>query len=278
MRCLVLLTYFFSFELQVRDFVAEQMSLRGITFHTEHSPQAITKSNDGLLSLKTNKETIGGFSHVMFATGRKPNTKNLGLEEVGVKMDKKGAIVVDEYSRTSVDSIWAVGDVTDRINLTPVALMEGGAFAKTLFGDEPTKPEYRAVPAAVFSQPPIGQVGLTEEQAIEEYGDVDVYLSNFRPLRATLSGLPDRVLMKLIVCATTNKVVGVHMCGDDAPEIIQGIAIGVKAGLTKQDFDVTVGVHPTSAEEFVTMRSPTRKVRRKTAAEAESKDEVVAQK
>uniref|UniRef100_R7W1N9 glutathione-disulfide reductase n=1 Tax=Aegilops tauschii TaxID=37682 RepID=R7W1N9_AEGTA len=237
------------FDEEVRDFVAEQMSLRGITFHTEHSPQAITKSNDGLLSLKTNKETIGGFSHVMFATGRKPNTK------------------VDEYSRTSVDSIWAVGDVTDRINLTPVALMEGGAFAKTLFGDEPTKPEYRAVPAAVFSQPPIGQVGLTEEQAIEEYGDVDVYLSNFRPLRATLSGLPDRVLMKLIVCATTNKVVGVHMCGDDAPEIIQGIAIGVKAGLTKQDFDVTVGVHPTSAEEFVTMRSPTRKVRRKTAAE-----------
>ncbi|VAI09178.1 unnamed protein product [Triticum turgidum subsp. durum] len=266
------------FDEEVRDFVAEQMSLRGITFHTEHSPQAITKSNDGLLSLKTNKETIGGFSHVMFATGRKPNTKNLGLEEVGVKMDKKGAIVVDEYSRTSVDSIWAVGDVTDRINLTPVALMEGGAFVKTLFGDEPTKPEYRAVPAAVFSQPPIGQVGLTEEQAIEEYGDVDVYLSNFRPLRATLSGLPDRVLMKLIVCATTNKVVGVHMCGDDAPEIIQGIAIGVKAGLTKQDFDVTVGVHPTSAEEFVTMRNPTRKVRRKTAAEAESKDEVVTQK
>lgn len=253
------------------------MSLRGITFHTEQSPQAITKSNDGLLSLKTNKETMGGFSHVMFATGRKPNTKNLGLEEVGVKLDNKGAIVVDEYSRTSVDSIWAVGDVTDRINLTPVALMEGGAFAKTVFGGEPTKPDHRAVPAAVFSQPPIGQVGLTEEQAIEEYGDVDVYISNFRPLRATLSGLPDRVLMKLIVCATTNKVVGVHMCGDDAPEIIQGIAIAVKAGLTKQDFDVTVGVHPTSAEEFVTMRSPTRKVRRKTAAEVESKDEVVTQ-
>ncbi|KAM0846988.1 hypothetical protein ACQ4PT_055316 [Festuca glaucescens] len=200
---------------------------------------------------------------------------NLGLEEVGVKMDNKGAIVVDEYSRTSVDSIWAVGDVTDRINLTPVALMEGGAFAKTAFGDEPTKPDHSAVPAAVFSQPPIGQVGLTEEQAIEEYGDVDVYISNFRPLRATLSGLPDRVLMKLIVCATTNKVVGVHMCGDDAPEIIQGIAIAVKAGLTKQDFDATVGVHPTSAEEFVTMRSPTRKVRREAAAEVESKDEVV---
>ncbi|KAL5218340.1 hypothetical protein ABZP36_019024 [Zizania latifolia] len=264
------------FDEEVRDFIAEQMSLRGITFHTEQSPQAISKSNDGLLSLKTNKETIGGFTHVMFATGRRPNTKNLGLEEIGVKMDNNGAIVVDEYSRTSVDSVWAVGDVTDRVNLTPVALMEGGAFAKTVFGGESTKPDYRAVPSAVFSQPPIGQVGLTEEQAIEEYGDVDVYISNFRPLRATLSGLPDRVLMKLIVCASTNKVVGVHMCGDDAPEIIQGIAIAVKAGLTKQDFDATIGIHPTSAEEFVTMRNATRKVR-STTDEVESKDKVVTQ-
>ncbi|CAN6302187.1 unnamed protein product [Urochloa humidicola] len=264
------------FDEEVRDFLAEQMSLRGITFHTEQTPQAVTKSNDGLLSLKTSKETIGGFSHVMFATGRRPNTKNLGLEEVGVEMDKNGAIVVDEYSRTSVDSIWAVGDVTNRINLTPVALMEGGAFVKTLFGNEPTKPDYRAVPSAVFSQPPIGQVGLTEEQAIEEYGDVDVFVANFRPLRATLSGLPDRVLMKIIVCATTNKVVGVHMCGDDAPEIIQGIAIAVKAGLTKQDFDATIGIHPTSAEEFVTMRNATRKIRKSSADQVESKDEVAS--
>ncbi|PUZ42721.1 hypothetical protein GQ55_9G604900 [Panicum hallii var. hallii] len=262
------------FDEEVRDFIAEQMSLRGITFHTEQTPQAVTKSNDGLLSLKTNKETIGGFSHVMFATGRRPNTKNLGLEEVGVEMDKNGAIVVDEYSRTSVDSIWAVGDVTNRINLTPVALMEGGAFVKTCFGNEPTKPDYRAVPSAVFSQPPIGQVGLSEEQAIEEYGDVDVFVANFRPLRATLSGLPDRVLMKIIVCAATDKVVGVHMCGDDAPEIIQGIAIAVKAGLTKQDFDATIGIHPTSAEEFVTMRNATRKIRRSSADQVESKDEV----
>ncbi|KAK3150565.1 hypothetical protein QOZ80_3AG0234850 [Eleusine coracana subsp. coracana] len=263
------------FDEEVRDFLAEQMSLRGITFHTEQTPQSITKTNDGLLSLKTSKETIGGFSHVMFATGRKPNTKNLGLEGVGVEMDKNGAIVVDDYSRTSVESIWAVGDVTNRINLTPVALMEGGAFVKTVFGNEPTKPDYRAVPSAVFSQPPIGQVGLSEEQAIEEYGDVDVFVANFRPLKATLSGLPDRVLMKIIVCATTNKVVGVHMCGDDAPEIIQGIAIAVKAGLTKQDFDATIGIHPTSAEEFVTMRNATRKIRNNTASEVESKDEVV---
>jgi glutathione reductase (NADPH) len=258
------------FDEEVRDFVADQMSLRGITFHTEETPQAVMKSDDGLLTLTTNKGSINGFSHVMFATGRKPNTKNLGLEEVGVKMDKHGAIVVDEFSRTSVDSIWAVGDVTNRVNLTPVALMEGGALARTIFGNEPTKPDYSAVPSAVFSQPPIGQVGLTEEKAIEKYGDVDVYTSNFRPLRATLSGLPDRVYMKVIVCANTNKVLGVHVCGEDAPEIIQGIAIAVKAGLMKQNFDATIGVHPTTAEELVTMRSPTRK--------AKMKDEATSQK
>ncbi|PHT86803.1 Glutathione reductase, chloroplastic [Capsicum annuum] len=231
------------FDEEIRDFVGEQMSLRGIEFHTEESPQAIAKSADGSLSLKTNRGTVEGFSHIMFATGRRPNTK------------------VDEYSRTSVPSIWAVGDVTDRINLTPVALMEGGALAKTIFAGEPTKPDYRNVPCAVFSQPPIGIVGLTEEQAINEYGDIDVYTANFRPLKATISGLPDRVFMKLIVCAKSSKVLGLHMCGEDAPEIVQGFAVAVKAGLTKADFDATVGIHPTAAEEFVTMRTPTRKVR-----------------
>lgn len=261
------------FDEEIRDFVAEQMSLRGIEFHTEESPQAILKSADGSLSLKTNKGTVDGFSHVMFATGRRPNTKNMGLEEVGVKLAKSGAILVDEYSRTSVDSIWAVGDVTDRMNLTPVALMEGGAFAKTVFGNEPTKPDYRAVPSAVFSQPPIGTVGLTEEKAIQEYEDLDIYTANFRPLKATLSGLPDRVFMKIIVCARTNKVLGVHMCGEDSPEIIQGIAIAVKAGLTKADFDTTVGIHPTSAEEFVTMRTPTRKIRSSSSPTEEKTDD-----
>ncbi|KAK4732024.1 hypothetical protein R3W88_025012 [Solanum pinnatisectum] len=249
------------FDEEIRDFVGEQMSLRGIEFHTEESPQAIVKSADGSLSLKTNRGTVEGFSHIMFATGRSPNTKNLGLDTVGVKMTKNGAIEVDEYSRTSVPSIWAVGDVTDRINLTPVALMEGGALAKTIFAGEPTKPDYRNVPCAVFSQPPIGLVGLTEEEAIKEYGDVDVYTANFRPLKATLSGLPDRAFMKLIVCSKTSKVLGLHMCGEDAPEIVQGFAVAVKAGLTKADFDATVGIHPTAAEEFVTMRTPTRKVR-----------------
>nr|AFS30566.1 glutathione reductase [Dimocarpus longan] len=264
------------FDEEIRDFVSEQMSLRGIEFHTEESPQAILKSGDGSLSLKTNKGTVDGFSHIMFATGRRPNTKNLGLESMGVKMDKNGAIEVDEYSRTSVPSIWAVGDVTDRINLTPVALMEGGALAKTLFQDQPTKPNYRAVPSAVFSQPPIGQVGLSEEQAIQQYGDIDVFTANFRPLKATLSGLPDRVFMKLIVCAKTNKVLGLHMCGEDAPEIVQGFAVAVKAGLTKADFDATVGIHPTAAEEFVTMRTPTRKIRQDPPSEGMTDPEVKA--
>ncbi|KAI5562125.1 hypothetical protein BDE02_15G033700 [Populus trichocarpa] len=264
------------FDEEIRDFVAEQMSLRGIEFHTEESPQAIIKSADGSLSLKTNKGTVEGFSHVMFATGRRPNTKNLGLESLGVKMTNNGAIEVDEYSCTSVPSIWAVGDVTDRINLTPVALMEGGALAKTLFQNEPTKPDYRAVPSAVFSQPPIGQVGLTEEQATKEYGDIDVFTANFRPLKATLSGLPDRVFMKLIVCAKTNKVLGLNMCGEDSPEIVQGFAVAIKAGLTKADFDSTVGIHPTAAEEFVTLRTPTRKIRERPPAEGKADHDVKA--
>uniref|UniRef100_A0A7N0ZRW0 Glutathione reductase n=1 Tax=Kalanchoe fedtschenkoi TaxID=63787 RepID=A0A7N0ZRW0_KALFE len=264
------------FDEEVRDFVAEQLALKGIEFHSEETPQAIIKSPNGSLSLKTNKGTFEGFSHVMFATGRKPNTKNLGLENVGVMLDKNGAIEVNEYSQTSVASIWAVGDVTERINLTPVALMEGGALAKTLFANQPTKPDYRAVPSAVFSQPPIGQVGLSEEQAIEQYGDIDVFTSNFKPLKATLSGLPDRVFMKLIVCAKTNKVLGLHMCGEDSPEIVQGFAVAVKAGLTKADFDSTVGVHPTAAEELVTMRTPTRKIRKSPEPEGKSGSDVRA--
>ncbi|KAI5055930.1 hypothetical protein GOP47_0029451 [Adiantum capillus-veneris] len=248
---------------EIRDFLADQMALRGINFHFEESPLALEKANDGSLSLKTNKSTEHSFSHIMFGTGRRPNTKNLGLEEAGVVLDQKGAIVVDEYSKTSVDSIWAVGDVTNRINLTPVALMEGGAFARTVFGGQDIKPDHINVATAVFTQPPVGSVGLTEEQAIEEYGDLDVFTANFRPMKATLSGLPDRTFMKLIVDTSTDKVVGAHLCGDDTPEIAQGVALAVKAGLTKALFDTTVGIHPTAAEELVTMRTPTRKVRQK---------------
>ncbi|XP_019441911.1 PREDICTED: glutathione reductase, chloroplastic isoform X1 [Lupinus angustifolius] len=264
------------FDEEVRDFVGEQMSLRGIEFHTEESPQAIIKSVDGSFSLKTNKGSLEGFSHIFFATGRRPNTKNLGLESVGVKVDKDGAIQVDEYSQTSVPSIWAVGDVTNRINLTPVALMEGMALAKTLFQDDPTKPDFRAVPSAVFSQPPIGQVGLTEEQAVQQYGDIDIFTANFRPMKATLSGLPDRAFMKLIVSAKTNEVLGLHICGEDAAEIVQGFAVAIKAGLTKSAFDATIGVHPTAAEELVTMRTPTRKIRKSQPSDGTSNSEVKA--
>ncbi|BBM99353.1 glutathione reductase (NADPH) [Marchantia polymorpha subsp. ruderalis] len=256
------------FDEEVRDFVAEQMSLKGIKFHFGESPTAVEKGSDGKFTLVTTKGSEVADS-IMFATGRKPNTKNLGLEDVGVNINSKGAIEVDEYSRTSVASIWAVGDVTDRMNLTPVALMEGMAFAKTAFGDEPSKPDHRYVASAVFTQPPIGTVGLTEAEALETYGDIDVYTSNFRPMKATISGLGNRTFMKIIVDAASNVVVGVHMCGDDAPEVLQGFGVAVKAGLTKAQFDATVGIHPTAAEELVTMRSPTRKLRQKSNKVAE---------
>lgn len=253
------------FDEEIRDFLANQMALKGINFHFEESPSAVEKGSDSSLSLKTNRGTEHSFSHIMFATGRRPNTKNLGLEEVGVALDEKGAIEVDEYSKTNIDSIWAVGDVTNRMNLTPVALMEGGAFARTVFGGQNLKPDHENVASAVFTQPPVGTVGLTEQQAIEKYGDIDVYTSNFRPMKATLSGLPDRTFLKLIVETATDKVVGVHLCGEETPEITQGVAIAVKAGLTKAEFDTTVGIHPTTAEELVTMRTPTRKIRQKDA-------------
>jgi glutathione reductase (NADPH) len=183
---------------------------------------------------------------------------------------------VDEYSQTNVDSIWAIGDVTNRMNLTPVALMEGMALAKTIFGNEPTKPDYSFIPSAVFTQPPIGTVGYTEEKAIEEFGDIDVYTSSFRPMKVTLSGLPEKTFVKIIVDATTDKVVGIHMCGDGSPEIMQGFAVAVKAGLTKKQFDSTVGIHPTSAEELVTMRTHTREIRRKSDQSQAKKEEAVS--
>lgn len=260
------------FDEEIRDFIAAQLQAQGIVFHFGESPTAIEKRNDGTFCLVTDsgKEVS---DLVMFATGRAPNTKNLGLEEVGVKLDKRGAIEVDSFSRTNVDSIWAIGDVTNRINLTPVALMEGMAMAKTAFGNEPTKPDYRFIASAVFTQPPIGTVGYTEEQAVEKFGDVDVYTSTFRPMKATLSGLPEKTFMKMIVDASSDKVVGIHMCGDETPEILQGFAVAVKAGLTKKMFDSTVGIHPTAAEELVTMRTPTRKIRKKSEQTGGDKEE-----
>ena len=194
------------------------------------------------------------FDCVMFATGRVPNTKGLGLEKAGVELKKNGAVAVDAYSRSSVGSIYAIGDVTDRINLTPVALHEAMCFAETIFADKPRRPDHRDVPTAVFSHPNVATVGLTEEQARGAGLAVDIYRAAFKPLKHTLSGRDERTLMKLVVDGTTDRVLGCHMVGAEAGEIIQGLAIAVKLGATKAEFDQTIGIHPTAAEEFVTLR------------------------
>jgi glutathione reductase (NADPH) len=194
---------------------------------------------------------------VFFATGRRANVKGLGLEKIGVELNAKEAIKVDHELRTTVPHIYAMGDVTDRVNLTPVATAEGHALADTLFGGNPRNIDLWNVPSAVFTTPPIASVGLSEDQA-SAIGPVDIYLTRFTPMRHNLSGRNRRTLMKLVVDAATQKVVGAHMLGEDAPEIIQGIAIAVVMGATKADFDRTIGIHPTAAEEFVTLRTRTR--------------------
>ncbi|MGE0564127.1 MAG: FAD-dependent oxidoreductase, partial [Pseudolabrys sp.] len=191
---------------------------------------------------------------VMFATGRHPNVSGLGLEAAGVKFDPHNGIEVDGYSRTSVPNIYAVGDVTNRVNLTPVAIREGHAFADTVFGNKPTRVDHSNIPTAVFSEPEIGVIGMTEAQARAELMKVDIYKSSFRPMKATLSGRDTRVFMKLVVDGISGRVVGCHIVGPDAGEMIQLIGIAVKMGATKADFDTTMAVHPTAAEELVTMR------------------------
>ncbi|WP_425409966.1 glutathione-disulfide reductase [Hyphococcus sp.] len=191
---------------------------------------------------------------VFWAVGRKPTTRGLGLEEAGVELDKNGAVKVNENSQSSVDNIFAVGDVTDRVNLTPVAIREGAAFAETYYNDNPTQTDYRFIPKAVFSQPPVGTVGYSEQDARHEFDNVDIYKTNFRAMKHMLTGSEERVMMKLVVDGDTDRVLGCHIVGEDAPEMIQCIAIAVKAGLKKKDFDDTVALHPTIAEELVTMR------------------------
>jgi glutathione reductase (NADPH) len=191
---------------------------------------------------------------VMFATGRHPNVEAFGLEAVGVRLSANGGIVVDAYSQTRVPHIYAVGDVTNRINLTPVAIREGHAFADTVFGNKPTRADHADVPTAVFSEPEVGTIGLTEAQARASLAKVDIYKSTFRPMKATLSGRETRVLMKLVVDGNTDRVVGCHIVGADAGEMIQLIGIAVKMKATKADFDAVMAVHPTASEELVTMR------------------------
>lgn len=240
------------FDMDMRTRLQSEMRGHGIDVQTNTDVSEIRKTADGL-DLTLTDGSVLQVDQVMYATGRVPNTSDLGLESAGVELAKNGAIKVDKFSRTNVPSIYAVGDVTDRINLTPVAIKEGHAFALTRYGDQPTSPEHDDVPSAVFSQPPIASVGLSEEDAKEKYGELDVYESDFRPLKNTLSGNPGRAYTKMIVDRASERVVGAHMIGPDGPEIIQGIAIAVRAGLKKSDFDRTVAIHPSSAEEFVLM-------------------------
>jgi len=241
------------FDEDIRVCLAAEMEKRGITLKTESVVRSIEQHGEQY-SLRLAGGEIIETDLVMYATGRTPNTAGLGLEEVGVALNDKAAIVVDGFSATAVDSIWAVGDVTDRANLTPVAIAEGAAFVETAFKNNPTKVDHSNIPSAVFSSPPIGTVGLTEEEARVQYDTIDVYVSRFRPMKYTLSGRDEQTFMKLIVDAASDVVIGCHMMGLDAPEIIQGLGIAMKCGATKAQFDATVGIHPSAAEEFVTMR------------------------
>jgi glutathione reductase (NADPH) len=241
------------FDDDVRTHLAGEMIKQGIDLRFNSNVSSIAKQ-DGGLRATLDDGTVLAADQVMYATGRAPSTANIGLEQAGVAVDAKGAVVVDEYSKTSVSNIYAVGDVTDRINLTPVAIREGHAVADTLFNNVPSKANHTDVPSAVFSQPPIGSVGLTEAEARKQYGEVDIYKSSFAAMKHTLSGRGEQTFMKLIVDKASERVVGCHMIGAEAGEIIQGIAIAVKCGATKAQFDATVGIHPTTAEEFVTLR------------------------
>jgi glutathione reductase (NADPH) len=243
------------FDNDIRESVADGMTKRGIRILRETIVRSIERCEGGL-SVRLAGGDLLETDVVLFATGRSPNSENLGLEQAGVSVDADKAIQVDSFSRTNVPNIYAVGDVTNRINLTPVAIAEARAVAEMLFHDNPLEMSHENVPSAVFCQPPVGSVGLSEAKARAKYGKIDVYRARFRPMKHTLTGRDERTMMKLVVDRASQKVVGAHMVGADAPEIIQGLAIAVSCGATKAQFDRTVGIHPTAAEEFVTMREP----------------------
>jgi glutathione reductase (NADPH) len=243
------------FDDDVRDALGEAYSQRGINLALGRTLTSLEKTAEGIAALLSDGSRLM-VDQVLVATGRRPNTKGLGLEAAGITVDEVGAIPVDAYSQTLIPSIYAVGDVTNRANLTPIAIREGHAFADTVFGNKPTMVDHELIPTAVFSTPEIGVIGCGEGAARAIYGEIDVYKTAFRPMKATLSGGKDRVFMKLIVDKATDKVVGVHVMGHDAGEMIQLAGIAVTMGATKADFDRTVAVHPTAAEELVTMRTP----------------------
>ncbi len=243
------------FDDDIRAFIEQEMRKHGVDLHTSAEVKAIAKTAHGLRAELTDGRTVMA-DVVLYATGRAPNVNGLGLERVGVRQGKDGAIEVDGRYQTSVASIHVIGDVTSRVQLTPVALGEAMALVDHLFGQGERKMDYEFIPTAVFTHPNIATVGLTEAQAREKFGQVTVFRSEFTPLKNTLSASKERTLMKLVVDSASDRVVGLHMVGPDAGEVVQGFAVALKAGATKAVFDSTIGIHPTAAEEFVTMREP----------------------
>ena len=242
------------FDEDVRHTLAEEMRKRGIDLRTHLNVTAIERRAHDLQVQLTDGSRLE-VDGILYATGRRPNTDDMGLEAAGIALDSDSAVMVDDWSRTNAENVYALGDVTNRLQLTPVATHEGHCFADTVFGGRPRQPDLANVPSAVFSQPEVGSVGLSEADARAHYGDVDVYRATFRPLKHTLTGRDVKTMMKLVVEPASDRVVGAHMVGDHAGEILQGVAVAVKLGATKAQFDATIGIHPTAAEEFVTMRT-----------------------
>jgi glutathione reductase (NADPH) len=243
------------FDEEARRHLAGEMEQKGIALRFGTNLKRIAKADGELRATLTDGGVLSS-GLILAATGRAPNASGLGLEQVGVGLDHNGAIIVDKHYRSNVPSIYALGDVTHRLNLTPVALAEGMAVAKTLYGGRPTRVDYTGIPSCVFSQPNLATVGLTEEEARQQYSEITVYVSRFTPMKQTLTGSGEKTFMKLLVDTASDRVIGANMVGEEAGEIIQGIAIAMKAGATKAQFDATIGIHPTAAEEFVTMREP----------------------
>jgi glutathione reductase (NADPH) len=243
-----------SYDAQIRDRLLQIAVTKGIDFRFNVTFERIEKNGDGTLTVHMNGCAPIEADAVMYAIGRQPNIEGLGLETAGVEVDSEGAVVVDADNQSSCDSIYAIGDVTNRVQLTPVAIREGQAFAETVFGNNPTRVDYSCIPSAVFSHPPLAGVGMTESQARDTLGSVKTFVSDFRAMKNVLAGRNERSLYKLVVDGETDRVVGIHMIGPDAPEILQAAAIAVKAGLTKAQFDEVVALHPTMAEELVLMR------------------------
>ena len=242
------------YDLSIRDRLLQISLMKGLEFKFDAGFQGIEKTDDGCFTVSLSGHDPVTVNLVMFATGRIPNTKGLGLDSAGVSLNDKGAIVVDADNKSTCDSIYAVGDVTDRIQLTPIAIREGQAFAENMYGSGNVRVDYENVPSAVFSHPPLAGVGMTEAQARQKLGSVKVYSSDFRPMKNVLANRDERALYKMVCDGETDRVVGIHMIGPDVPEIIQAAAVAVKAGLTKKQFDETVALHPTMAEELVLLK------------------------